>query len=80
MRVKNDGIQEASKVIESLNEKLGAFRYVAPKNIFANVEASPTARGQRVNYIKDQTNRNVPLQMCMERRMELSFLLVKCIC
>jgi hypothetical protein len=47
---------------------------------FANVEAFPIARGQRVSYIKDQTNRNVPLQMCMERRMELSFLLVKCIC
>ena len=80
MRVKNDGIQEASKVIESLNEKLGAFRYVAQKNIFANVEAFPTARGQRVSCIKDQTNRNVRLQMCMEKRMELSFILVKCIC
>jgi hypothetical protein len=39
MRGKNDEIQEASKVKESLNEKLGAFRYVAPKNIFSNVKA-----------------------------------------
>jgi hypothetical protein len=79
MRVKNEGIQEASKVKESLNEKLGAFRYVVQKNMFANVEAFPTARGQRVSYKKDQTNRNVWLQMCMQRSMESSFLLVKCI-
>jgi hypothetical protein len=80
MRGKNDGIPEASKVKESLNEKLGAFWYVPAKNIFANVEAFPTARGQRVTYIKDQTYWNVRLQMCMERHMESSFLLNKCIC
>jgi hypothetical protein len=66
MRGKNDEIQEASKVKESLNEKLGAFRYVAPKNIFQMSKPFSTACGQRVTYIKDQTNRNVWLQMCMD--------------